>query len=214
MNTLRELYETHANCISQFAQSFGSEGLDGPLLIEPVAYFRQPTKLLVVGQETAGWPDDYDDIEAQLAAYRDFNLAANYNSPFWNITRKVELILGIERCSCAWTNLNRFAQNGKPPVGAVLAAMPSLDFLVRDEIQILHPDVCLLFTNRKYDDRLIALYPGVQFSDISDLPSSHFARLEHSNLPRLTIRTPHPKTMRLMGWEEPFLVILSGLLAN
>jgi len=214
MKTLRELYQTHSARISQFAQSFPTEGLQGPLLMDPVAYFRQPTKLLVVGQETGGWHDDYDDIAAQLNAYRKFNLGDNWIGPFWNVTRKVESNLGIERCSCAWTNLNRFDQDGEPPAGAVLTAMPALDFLVREEIQIIRPDICLFYTNRKYDHRIEALFPGVQFSDIDGLPSSHFARLRHTELPALTIRTPHPRTMRMKGWEEPFLTSLRNLSAN
>jgi len=139
MNTLRDLYQTHLNRIADFVQSFPDEGLQGPLLMDPAAYFRQQTKLLVIGQETGGWLDDYNDIDAQLDLYRKFNLGDKWQGPFWNITRKVESALGIERCSCAWTNLNRFDHDGEPPTGAVLEAMPALDFLVREEIQILRP---------------------------------------------------------------------------
>lgn len=214
MTTLRDLYQTHLDRLAQFARSFSDAGLQGPLLMDPTAYFDQRTKLLVVGQETGGWPDDYNDIEAQLRGYREFNLGDNWQGPFWNITRKVETTLGVDRCSCAWSNLNRFDQDGKPPTGAVLDAMPTLDFLVREEIQILRPHVCLFYTNRKYDHRLEALYPGVQFSDVEGLPSSHFARITHPDLPKLTLRTPHPRTIRMKGWEEAFLDSLKRLFAN
>ena len=139
MKTLRNLYEANLQRFAEFVQSFPDEDLEGPLLMDPAAYFRQPTKLLVVGQETGGWACDYDDIDAQLEVYRKFNLGETWPGPFWNITRKVESILGIEKCSCAWTNLNRFDHDGEPPTGAVLDAMPALDFLLRDEIQILQP---------------------------------------------------------------------------
>ena len=214
MKTLRNLYDSHLDRITQFVGTFPDAGLQGPLLMDPAAYFDQRTKLLVVGQETGGWFDDYNDIDAQLDGYRKFNLGDKWQGPFWNITRKVEPLLGVDRCSCAWTNLNRFDQDGEPPTGAVLDAMPTLDFLLREEIEILRPDVCLLYTNRKYDARIKALYPGVQFSDIEGLPSSHFARLTHADLPPLTIRTPHPRTIRMKGWEEAFLNSLKGLFAN
>jgi hypothetical protein len=214
MNTLRDLYQTHLNRITDFVRPFSDDGLQGPLLMDPVAYFNQRTKLLVIGQETGGWLDAYDNIDAQLDFYRKFNLGDKWQGPFWNITRKVESALGIERCSCAWTNLNRFDHDGEPPTGAILEAMPALDFLVREEIQLLRPDVCIFYTNRKYDRRLAALYPGVQFSDIQGLPSSHFARLTHAELPAVTIRTPHPRTIRMKGWEESFIAFIQSLSTN
>lgn len=209
MSTLRELYETHRNRFTEFAHSFPQEGLQGPLLMDLPSYSGQRTKLLVVGQETGGWLDDYDDIDAQLKIYRDFNVGDKWMGPFWNITRKVESALGIDRCSCAWTNLNRFDHAGESPTGAVLDAMPTLDFLLREEIQILRPDVCIFYTNRKYDHRLTTLFPGVQFVDIPSLPSSHFARLTHPDLPAVTVRTPHPRTIRMKGWEESFIAFIS-----
>jgi hypothetical protein len=208
MNTLRELYQAHRHRFTDFVRPFPNEGLQGPLLMDPVAYFNQPTKFLVIGQETGGWHDEYDDIDGQLDAYRKFNLGDKWQGPFWNITRKVESALGIERCSCAWTNLNRFDHDGDPPTGDVLEAMPALDFLVREEIRILHPDVSIFYTNRKYDDRLASLYPGVQFSEIAGLPSSHFAKPTHPELPALALRTPHPRTIRMKGWEESFVAFV------
>lgn len=209
--TLRDIYEAHQAQLAAFAASFPDEGLQGPLLLDPIAYHGQSTKLLVVGQETGGWLDDYQNIDAQFTVYRNFKLGEKWNSPFWSVTRKLESALGIEKCACAWTNLNRFDHDGEPPTGAVLAAMPALDFLVREEIEVLKPDVCVFYTNRKYDHRLAALYPGMQLQEVEGLPGRHFARLIHSALPALTLRTPHPRTMRMKGWEEPFLDVVRNL---
>jgi hypothetical protein len=214
MNTLHDLYQTHLACLTKFAASFPNEGLQGPLLMDPISYFNQQPKLLVIGQETGGWLDDYEDIEAQFKNYREFNLGDKWIGPFWNITRKVESALGIDRCSCAWTNLNRFDHDGEPPTGEVLEAMPALDFLLREEIEILRPDICIFYTNRKYDNRLASLYPDLQFSEIEGLPPSHFARLAHPNLPVSTIRTPHPRTIRIKGWEDSFISFIRSLSAN
>lgn len=135
----------------------------------------------------------------------------DYPSPFWNVTRKVEFVLGIERYSCAWSNLNRFDHNGGPPKGEkILEEVAKLDFLVREEIQILNPDICLFYTNWKRDVRIKALYPGVQFHDVEGLPSRHFARLIHDSLPELTLRTPHPRTIRMRKWEDAFLTYMRG----
>jgi hypothetical protein len=206
---LRTLYQRHLHKIGGFVKTFPNDGLEGPLLMQPSAYFDQSTKLFIVGQETNGWHCEYDDIDAQLAVYAKFNMGESYrSSPFWNVTRKVEAILRIAPHSCAWSNLNRFDQAGGAPHGAILQAMSGLDFLVREEIRILRPDVCLVclfYTNRKFDHRIAALYPDVAFHDLIGLPQSHFVRLTHSELPQFTFRTPHPRTIRTRKWEDAFL---------
>jgi hypothetical protein len=211
MQALRDLYQTHIKRFAQFVNSFPNEHFNGPLLMEPSAYFQQPRKLLVVGQQTYGGRCEYGDIDAQLEWYRKFNMGGEegkpyYASPFWNVTRKVESILGIERYSCAWSNLNRFDHDGGAPKGKkILEEISKLDFLVREEIRILKPDICLFYTNWKRDPRIKALYPGVQFHNVEGLPSGHFARLIHDALPDLTLRTPHPRTIRMQKWEDAFL---------
>ena len=210
MNTdLRQLYQTHLARFAEVVEAFPDEDLEGPLLISPSTYFDQPTKLMVIGQETGGWSGDYIDIDAQVKEYTNFNMGESYRStPFWNVTRKVEAALGLPHYSCAWSNLNRFDYEGGPPFGDILAEISKLDFLLRDEIRILQPDVCVFYTNRKYDHRLVALYPGLEFHDIDGLPASHFARLSHADLPASTYRTPHPRTMRMKQWEESFITFI------
>jgi hypothetical protein len=211
MQSLRKLYETNFERFTHFVNSFPNEVLYGPLLMEPSAYFRQTKKLLIIGQETYGWDCEFD-IDALLDKYTKFNVGEKYwASPFWNVTRKVESILGIEKYSCAWSNLNRFDQNEGPPTGKILEAISKLDFLVREEIQILKPDICLFYTNWRRDDRIKALYPEVQFHNVEGLPNRHFARLVHDALPKLTFRTPHPRTIRQRKWENAFLTFIESL---
>ena len=215
MQSLRQLYEANLEQLVQFANQFPNEGLSRPLLMQPLAYFNQPTKLFIVGQETYGWNCEHASVDALLEKYTEFNMGEKYYStPFWNVTRKVESVLGIEKYSCAWSNLNRFDQDQGPPTEKILEAVSKLDFLVREEIRILKPDICLFYTNRKYDQRIETLFPGVQFHNIEVLPECHFTRLIHDALPKLTFRTPHPKTIRMQGWEEAFLKFLGSLSSN
>ena len=199
----------------QPANLFPDKGLSRPLLMQPLAYFKQPIKLFIIGQETYGWNCEHDNVDALLEKYTVFNMGEKYYStPFWNITRKVESVLGIEKYSCAWSNLNRFDQNQGPPTGKILEAVSELDFLVREEIRILKPDICLFYTNWKYDQRIEAQFSRVQFHNIRGLPNSHFTRLIHEALPKLTFRTPHPRTIRIQKWEEAFLNFLGSLSFN
>lgn len=208
MTTLHTLYQKHHAQMIAVRERFPDEELYGPLLCAPTTYFDQPRRLLVIGQETNGWACNPRDLDGQLAAYRDFNVGENWRmSPFWQFTRKIEALLGIAPCACAWTNLNRYDQDHRPPKGAVLTEITTLDFLVREEITALRPDVCLFFTNRKHDSRLKAIYDGLKFSTVPSLHPRDFALLHHPELPTMTIRAPHPRYIRQSNQE-------AGVLAN
>ncbi len=182
--------------------------MQGPLLMDPVLYFRQPVKLLIIGQETSGWCCEYRDIPKQLAAYREYDVgrgAKDSYTRFWDVTRKLEACLGIAPCSCAWSNLNRFDYNGGRAPWDVQQELSKLDFMLKEEIRILQPDVCIFYTSRNYDHRITALFPGVLIEDVEGLPESIFARLTHPALPAATLRTPHPISMQLKGTESAFI---------
>jgi hypothetical protein len=209
---LRNLYSSYLSELSIFIEKFPNENLQGPFMAKVDGYINQPLKLMVVGQETFGWSQSLS-IEDQLGTYEDFNFGSEYRStPFWNVVRKVESALGVEAHSIAWSNLNRFDQNVGAPVGEVLKQVSQFDQILKEEIKILSPDVCFLFTNHKYDSRLNDMYEGLVFEDIDGLPEHHFARLLHPNLPKVTIRAPHPKTIRVKSWEEMFMKFVGTLL--
>lgn len=213
MKSLRELYQDNKVALEKVREAFMNEDLEGPLLMELCDYYNQSVKLFIIGQETAGWCCDYNDHNALLGTYKNFNMGEGYySSPFWNITRKIEDIIGIPHYSCAWSNINRYDHNGGEPKGDILNAIRTLDYLILEEVSAIRPDVCLFFINRKYDYRLRELYPGIQMETIDGLPFNHFVRLRHASLPKYSFRTPHPKTIRIQKWEESFIDTMMSIL--
>lgn len=212
-DTLDAFYTANHKSIVKVRESFGETHLNGPLIMNLESYWRQTVKLMIVGQETKGWNCSYNDLESLKNTYREFNMGEHYySSPFWNITRKIEAIIGLPSFSCAWTNLNRFDYKGGPVPHHAVTKISELDFFVRDEIRIASPDVCLFYTNRKYDSRLADIYSYIEFQKIDDLPYNHFCRLVHPELPKYTFRTPHPRTIRTRKWEDSFLSVMERLL--
>jgi len=210
MNHLASLYQRHYEEIYSVRESFPELNLEGPLLMHLEQYYQQSTKLMIIGQETKGWTSD-SDIAFQQKTYQKFNMGEQYySSPFWNITRKIEKILGIAPYSCAWSNLNRYDFDGCAPTDEILSELVKLDFLVCEEIKAVKPDVCLFFTNRKYDHRLRDTFEGIGLVEIPGLPAKHFSRLVHPELPYHTYRTPHPRVIRTRRWEEGFLSAISA----
>lgn len=205
-NELQKLYLSCLDDFKIFSDDNKKLDLCGPLCIKVGGYAQQKTKLMIVGQETYGWCNSLT-LGEQLDTYEEFNFGSAYvSSPFWNITRKLERALRVDPYAIAWSNINRFDCGGSSPDGtAIEETIRSFDFILKEEIEILAPDACVLFTNRKYDNRLSDLFIGLVFADIDNLPASHFARLHHPSLPAFTIRAPHPKTIRMMSWENDFI---------
>jgi hypothetical protein len=211
MNDLRSLYQRHYAQMLALRERFGGVNMDGPTLSTPTTYFDQPVRLIVIDNEAHVHTHSHRDVDVLLSLYRSFDMGDAWHSslhPFWNLVRKIEVLLGISRCSCAWTNLERYQMHGRCFNQAAFEAIKSLDFLVREEIKILRPDVCLFFTHRKRDARLRAIYNSLDVQNIPGLPAPHFSRLHHPDLPAFTLRAPYPRHIKERGLEDSFLKIL------
>ncbi len=118
MKSLHLLYLNNRPVLERIREAFIDEDLEGPLLMELTSYYKQPIKLFIIGQETKGWCCNYKNHDILLSTYKNFNVGEKYySSPFWNITRKVEDLIGIGRYSCAWSNINRYDHKGGEPKG-------------------------------------------------------------------------------------------------
>ena len=102
VNSLGQFYASNHKQLIATRELFGENDLEGPLLMDLTQYWKQPVKLLIIGQETKGWNSEYKDIESLKKTYREFNMGEGYySSPFWNLTRKLESKVGIPAYSCA-----------------------------------------------------------------------------------------------------------------
>src|SRR5271157_6297042 len=92
---LKQLYQTRNNDFNKIVALFKDDDLAGPILISPnELYLNQPMRLMIIGQQTNGWTCS-DNLEHLMKTYEDFNLGVKYfSSPFWNITRKLEIAMG------------------------------------------------------------------------------------------------------------------------
>lgn len=209
-NRLNQLYIKNNDIINEYRKKHSDKNLHGPLLLNISNYSSQKIKLMVVGQETFGWNKSLSIVE-QRTTYQEFNFGSSYySSPFWNVIRKLERSLNIKPYAISWSNLNRFDVDcGSPDRTELVQDIASLDYLVKEEISILKPDVCIFFTNHKYDKRLRDLYQDLVFDNVHRLPKKHFSKLNHPDLPKYTLRAPHPRTIRTQRWEDDFITVVS-----
>jgi hypothetical protein len=204
---LLELYQQHLPALKAVVAAHPSETLLGPHLMAPNdLYPQQKNRLLIVGQETGGWDSFVDDPVRQMQVYEEFNVGKGYfSSPFWNVTRKVEKLLGNKPHSCAWTNVSKFDHNKKRAEGIYEKTIASVDGLLRDEIRILEPTFCLFYTGPAFDMRLMGIFKGLAYHEVPGYDLRALARLEHPLLPERTYRSYHPNYLRQQGLEEGFL---------
>ncbi len=212
-NQLSSLYTSRIEDFSSVKNAHPDAKLNGPFLTSPnEAYSRQTLPALFVGQQTLSWGENTGeqvDVEKLMIECEEFGLGKGYySSPFWNVMRKIERALGNEDYSSAWTNLNKFAQNGKKPKGRVADSISTLDDVLRDELRILQPKVCVFFTSWHYDDRLQKLFDGVKFEPVNSTDSYKLARLDHPSLPKHTYRTYHPNYLRFSRREAGFIELM------
>jgi hypothetical protein len=213
---LEELYNSKTTKFKSIVEAFPTHNLMGPLLMsETKEYENSKIKLLIIGQETNGWGKYSENIKQGMEHYLSFDLGSEYySSPFWNVTRKIEKILGNNKYSCAWTNLNKFDDNSDRPVGEVEKKISEIDSLLVDEIQILKPDIVIFFTSHHFDNRIKNIFKGIEFNSLESFTLNQCSSLKHKNLPKNCYRTYHPNYLRRSGLEAEFLELIKGTIAN
>jgi len=218
MNLKKELFNTYVNRIADFQRIHEScpDSICGPLLISPnEKYALQPYPLLIIGQETNGWgicksPVTQEGLMKLMVEYEEFCVGKDYYaSPFWNVTRKIEQLLGNEPFSCAWTNISKYDLNCGRPDAEHEKILSPMDNLLVDEIRIMKPKICIFFTGYLLDYRIQNIFKNVEFLQVNGFTSSQLCQLKHDQLPLLTYRTYHPGYLRRGGLEEQFIEFIN-----
>lgn len=206
---LRLLYKKHWPAINKCMKKY--PGLSGPIVMDiSDAYFSSSTKLMIVGQQTYGWPRG--GLDALLRAYRDFNFGEEwYQSPFWNMTSQIADILGISRYSIAWTNLVKCDYKQNRPAKSIEEEIRNAFPVLQEEISILAPHIVIFFTGPNYDNSLEKSLPGTIFRTIRYFDQRLLERVSHPILPKNSMRTYHPNYLRRSGKENDFLGYIKRL---
>ena len=181
-------------------------------------------KVLIVGQETRRWVYDPEEVGTSgdpITNFREFmhardgvnamwNLYRWYalgrarpklNSPFWRGFRAFDSAVNPSRDAALWTNIFKVNVNGSVMENCRSAEVSALKRLqrglLREEIQILRPDVVVFFSGPRYDSALRFEFPDMELSPLSRRrPASTAAVVRADGLPPRTIRTYHPEYLQ------------------
>ena len=127
------------------------------------------------------------------------------SSPFWNVTRKLEKAIGNDEYSCVWTNINKFDLDANRPYGKYEELISTVDSILINEIEILEPNICIFFTGPSFDYRIRKIFSGVEFKEIQNWKLGQLCQLKHKYLPKCSVRTYHPKSLRIRHFEDDFI---------
>ena len=162
-------------------------------------YLASKYKLVIFGQETNGWRDDYlytdKDIEDTMNVYKNFELGSSYNSLFWRYAHEINLkINGVDNLNFVWNNVNKFGLsdgNGRPHPEVLRNEIEHFNVLSQ-EMKILNPDICIFLSGPNYDADLKNKLPDLKIERFGDYKTNEVARLISKSLPSKSFRTYHP----------------------
>ncbi len=211
---LKSLYEKNSIKIREVRDTFPDDDLEGPFLIYPCEeYLNSKIKMMIIGQQTNGWECNVNDFDEQLFCYDGFDLGRNYNSsPFWNIYHKLERsILNKDYCT-VWGNVNKYDLECDKPYGEYENKISELDYILKDEINILKPNIIIFICGYTFDERIENIYKQANFKTVFDWTFNQMVKIEHSDLPEHTYRTYHPKYLRMSKLENRIINTLSNII--
>ncbi|OHD57520.1 MAG: hypothetical protein A2014_04730 [Spirochaetes bacterium GWF1_49_6] len=210
---LKNLYQSKLNDLKTLVNNIGNEDTadyEGPLLMYcwEDKYLSSKKKILFIGQETNGWngflrPTSAKIIDDIIDIYKGFELGARYNSVFWQYVNYINKKINDSALNFMWTNVLKFGRSGIGRPDEQVQEEELLNFnILKDEIEILNPDVVLFFSGPNYDQDIINRIDGVEFNTCSNRDTRVFTRLKHKVLPSKTFRTYHPNYLRKSGNED------------
>jgi hypothetical protein len=196
-------------------------GPANPLVIlPPRQYASSALKVMYVGQETCGYEQAFNNskgVEHLLGVYDDFankggmrkhakafcNAIGKFNGAFSEIEPSTSFL---------WNNIIKIGKDwskGAPPE-SVLTWQDHWFGVLREEMQILSPDVVIFFTGPNYDRFIEKAFGPFTAEPVGAKTTRQLARLVSEHLPVASFRTYHPNYL----WRHGFYDYLKDIVGE
>lgn len=175
-----------------------------PLLIKvnEEKYQNSDIKIMIVGQETNGWYDDFTgDMNISLNGYESFfnsNYCYSYGGQFWNGVKKfktkIEEKYPNKNVYILWNNICKIgnSQENTNRAAQYIQNVENKEFnIIKDELEILNPDIVIFFTGHSYDNIRELKLGKVDYESINDFKESQLVKIKDSKIKNM-FRTYHP----------------------
>lgn len=228
---LKELYESKWDDFSKKINGINNDVLSqeistNPLLlrIDEQEYLNSDIKIMIFGQETNDWDLDFkNDVEHCLIMYNDFfntkNCFSKKNKPFWTgyqkFISKLNDASSGKRISSVWNNVIKIGIKGKKgkPNKSIYDIERNFFNIIKDEIQILKPDVLLFLSGPNYDEEIRNSLQNVNFNAIdNNFNIRQMSKLEVIGNNIKAYRTYHPGYLWRIDIDSYFDEIIKDII--
>ena len=204
---LKKLYEVIDDEIYHIIKPI-NEKLDNPqratnplYLSIPKEYFKADIKLMVFGQETNGWNEEYeDDVDSLLDLYRDFFESKDcykYGKQFWNGTKillnRITENLNPKKTEYIWNNIVKMGkiEKGFPSEFYSSLIKPYLNEIIEKEVAILKPNFIIFLCGPNYDRIINDVFHNPVRKSIKNFSERELCEIVIPNV-QFSCRTYHP----------------------
>ncbi|WNS73656.1 hypothetical protein RRV45_12070 [Bacillus sp. DTU_2020_1000418_1_SI_GHA_SEK_038] len=207
---LLNLYSRHW---SDMVSSLEGNQLSNPLLLyinDEDKYKYADIKIMFFGQETNTWEGELGNksIDELLVTYSNFfgnGKCFKYGGPFWNTVKDyvntIKQLNPDKSVECVWNNIIKIGKEktkGAPDKSLVNIQKEKFP-VIKEEIEILKPDLIIFFTGPNYDQYIKTEWRDLKINSVNSWETRKIALLKHELLPNNTIRTYHPNFMYMKG---------------
>ncbi len=178
------------------------------------AYENSEIRLMIIGQETNDWGGcfhkEVDDMDEIIEIYTDFYSGYNFENHrgffknhFNSFLKLVKNKYPEKTISCFWNNVIKVgkANDKNIPPQYILELEQKYFSVLKDEIEIIKPNVILFYTGHNYDKYVIHHFPELVKEDIIGFNSSELQIFKLNNVD-FAFRTPHPQRLHFQGKER------------
>jgi len=201
---LHSLYLSHWQTLIDNFNKFqnSQEKPTNPLLLcVNEEYASADIKIMYFGQETNTWYNPFSgDVQFVVSRYKEFFIEGHFKhrGPFkTGIKKYTEAFikeLSGKNVGILWNNIIKIGMSNRKgcPSQDILFFQKDWFQVIREEIEILKPDIILFFTGPKYDQYVRECFPDFKKYAYPKRNEWEMARIVSSKLPKSSIRTYHP----------------------
>lgn len=207
MGTLKDVYQKYWDgYITHIRNNPNIEPANPFLIVEPSGYQERAKKVMICGQETQGWGNEFDDrpesatLEAILNIYAGFVNRGGYNSPYWQFINSLKRACPDVGFVC--NNIVKIGKKHGPGCDNQINELTLKYFpVIPEELNILKPDLILFLTGPNYDWRIRKTIGDFKTKNIGNIKRFDEIIFHNPLLPK-AFRCYHPRYLRHCGEED------------
>jgi len=179
------------------------------------SYENAEIRIMIIGQETNGWGLDTegffcDEKDMIIDMYKNFYSGYEFEAHrgffknhFNNFLKLLKDKYPEKTTSCFWNNVIKVgkAHDKNTPPEYILEIEQKYFAVLKQEIEIIKPNVILFYTGHAYDKYVLHHFPELLKEDISGFNPSELQSFKIDNVD-FAFRTPHPQGLHFQGKER------------